>query len=192
MIMETTYLTKMSTGKQGSPGNQIIERRHTRHEIISRAKELLAKELGQDLATYAELEEVGMRGRTGENTVYGYVDTSGKKIEFTETLKLKAAIAVLNLNGHFFEVTPMTGQEGTAMNQMTDTNTTQLRIVQQQKLDELQSHQKNLHELKAELEKINLKIKKHEKLSEKDIQYISELGWLAALSVTIASIAASI
>ncbi len=44
--METTYLTKMSTGKQGSPGNQIIERRHTRHEIISRAKELLAKELG--------------------------------------------------------------------------------------------------------------------------------------------------
>uniref|UniRef100_E6QPT1 Uncharacterized protein n=1 Tax=mine drainage metagenome TaxID=410659 RepID=E6QPT1_9ZZZZ len=78
------------------------------------------------------------------------------------------------------------------MDKMTDTDTTQLRIVQQQKLDELQSHQKNLHELKAELEKINLKVKKHEKLSEKDIQHISEFGWLAALSVTIASIAASI
>ena len=190
--METTYLTKMSSGKQSSPGNKIIERHHTRREIISRAEELLAKEFGEDLATYAELEEVGMRGRIGEDTVYGYVDTSGKRIEFTETLKLKTAIAVLNLNGHFFEATPMTEQEGTAMNQTTDTNTTQLRIVQEQKLDELQSHQKNLHELKAELEKINLKIKKHEKLSEKDIQYISELGWLAALSVTIASIAASI
>ena len=193
MIVETIYVTKMSAGKLGTPsGDKIIEQRHTRREIISRAEEVLAKELGQDLATYAELEEVGMRGRAGEDTVYGYVDTSGKKADFTETLKLKAAIAVLNLNGHFFEATPSNCQEVTAMNQGTDTDTTQLRIVQQQKLEELQSHQKNLHELKAELEKINLKIKKHEKLSEKDIQYISELGWLAALSVTIASIAASI
>ncbi len=187
--METTYLTRMSTGKQGSPGNRIIEQQHTRHKIISRAQELPAKELGQDLAAYAELEEVGMHGRIGEDTVYGHVDTSGKKIDFTETLKFKAA---LNLNGHFFEATPMTVQEETTMNQMTDTDTTQLRIVQQQKLDELQSHQKNLHELKTELEKINLKIKKHEKLSAKDTEFISELGWLSALAVTIAGIAASI
>ena len=190
--METTYLTRMSTGKQGSPGNLIIEQQHTRREIISRAQELLAKETGQDLAAYAELEEVGMRGRIGEDTVYGHVDTSGKKVDFTETLKLKAAIAALNLNGHFFQATPMTAQKGTTMNQMTDTDTTQLRIVQQQKLDELQSHQKNLHELKAELEKINLKIKKQEKLSAKDTEFISELGWLSALAVTIAGIAASI
>ena len=188
--METTYLTKMSSGKQSSPGNKIIERHHTRREIISRAEELLAKEFGEDLATYAELEEVGMRGRIGEDTVYGYVDTSGKQIDFTETLKLKAAINVLNLNGHFFEATPISCQEVTAMNQGTDT--TQLRIVQQQKLEELQSHQKNLHELKTELEKINLKIKKHEKLSAKDTEFISELGWLSALAVTIAGIAASI
>jgi len=76
------------------------------------------------------------------------------------------------------------------MDQSTDT--TQLRIVQQQKLKELQSHQKNLHELQAELEKINLRIKNHEKLSESDTKFISELGWLSALSVTIASIAASV
>jgi hypothetical protein len=108
MIMETTYLTKMSAGKLDSPtGSKIIEQRHTRSEIISRAEELLTKELGQELATYAELEEVGIRGRVGEDTVYGYVDASGNKVDFTEDLKFKAAIAVLNVNGHFFEATPI-------------------------------------------------------------------------------------
>jgi hypothetical protein len=108
MIMETLYVTKMSAGRLGTPeGDKIIEQQHTRREIISRAEELLAKQLGQDLATYAKLEEVGMRGRAGEDTVYGYVDTSGKKVDFSETLKLKAAIAVLNTNGHFFEATPI-------------------------------------------------------------------------------------
>lgn len=106
--METTYITRMSSGQQGSPGgDKIIEQRHTRREIISRAEELLAKELAQDLAAYAELEEVGTRGKVGEDTVYGYVDTSGNKVDFTEELKLKAAIAVLNHNGHFFEATPI-------------------------------------------------------------------------------------
>ena len=76
------------------------------------------------------------------------------------------------------------------MDQSTDT--TQLRIVQQQKLKDLQAHQKNLKELQDELEKINLRIKNHEKLSTEDTKFISELGWLSALSVTIASIAASL
>ena len=43
----------------------------------------------------------------GENTVWGYVDQSGNRVDFTEDLKLKAAIAVLNVNGHFFEATPI-------------------------------------------------------------------------------------
>jgi len=73
-----------------------------------------------------------------------------------------------------------------------NTDTRSLRIVQQEKLLELQSQQKNLNELKAELDKINSKIKNHEKLSTEDTKFISELGWLSALSVTIASIAASI
>jgi len=73
-----------------------------------------------------------------------------------------------------------------------NTDTRSLRIVQQEKLLELQSQQKNLNELKAELDKINSKIKNHEKLSSEDTKFISELGWLSALSVTIASIAASI
>lgn len=79
---------------------------------------------------------------------------------------------------------------GQIMDKNTDTRS--LRIVQQEKLLELQSQQKNLNELKAELDKINSKIKNHEKLSSEDTKFISELGWLSALSVTIASIAASI
>ena len=106
--MERVYLTRMSAGRPGTPdGDKIIEQRHTRGEIISRAEELLKKQLGQDLADYAELEEVGIRGKPGETTLYGYVDKSGNKVDFTETRKLKAAIAVLNINGHFFEATPV-------------------------------------------------------------------------------------
>lgn len=67
-----------------------------------------------------------------------------------------------------------------------------LRIVQVEKLKELQAQQKNLKELQGELERINLKIKNHEKLSEADTKFISELGWLSALAVTIASIATSL
>jgi hypothetical protein len=106
--METMYLTRMSAGKLGTPsGDRIIEQHHTGSEIISRAEEVLAKELCQDLADYAGLEEVCSRGDVGENTVWGYVDQSGDHVDFTETMKLKAAIAVLSVNGHFFEATPV-------------------------------------------------------------------------------------
>lgn len=105
--METMYLTRMSAGKLGTPsGDRIIEQHHTGSEIISRAEEVLAKELGQDLADYAGLEEVCSRS-VGEATVWGYVDQSGKNVNFTEDLKLKAAIAVLSVNGHYFEATPI-------------------------------------------------------------------------------------
>ncbi len=76
------------------------------------------------------------------------------------------------------------------MEQIVDTKT--LRVVQQEKLKELQAQQKNLKELQAELERINTKIKNHEKLSADDTKFIGNLGWLTALSVTIASIAASL
>ena len=66
------------------------------------------------------------------------------------------------------------------------------RVVQQEKLQELQAQQKNLKESHAELERISSKIKKHEKLSADDTRFIGGLGWLTALSVTIASIAASV
>ena len=105
---EQMYKTRMSAGQMSSPtGSEISEQRHTRSEIISRAEEVLAKELGGDLATYAELEDKAKRGTAGEDTVWGYVDKIGKKVDFTEEMKLKAAIAVLNLNGHLFEATPV-------------------------------------------------------------------------------------
>jgi hypothetical protein len=107
MIMETIYKTRKSVGKMSSPtGSNIIEQVHTRSEIISHAEEALAKALGQDLADYAELDEVCTR-KAGEDTVWGYVDKSGNKVEFTEDLKLKAAVAVFNINDHFFEATPI-------------------------------------------------------------------------------------
>jgi hypothetical protein len=84
----------------------------------------------------------------------------------------------------------MENQKSTNMKNMTDT--TKLRMVQQDKLNELLAQQKNLSALQAELERINLKIKNKEKLSEEDSEYIGNLGWLAALSVTIAAIATSI
>jgi ribosome assembly protein YihI (activator of Der GTPase) len=69
---------------------------------------------------------------------------------------------------------------------------TKLHAAQQLKREELQIQEAKLKELHAELEKLNSKIHNNEKLSAEDTQYIGELGWLAALSVTIAAIAAGI
>jgi hypothetical protein len=56
------------------------------------------------------------------------------------------------------------------------------------KLKELQAQEEKL----KELAKLNSKIKNHEELSAEDTKFVSELGWISALSVTIATIAASI
>jgi len=62
----------------------------------------------------------------------------------------------------------------------------------QEKLKELQLQQAKLKELQTELEHLNSKIKNHEKLSAEDTKFIGNLGWISALSVSIASIAASL
>ena len=104
--MEKIYKTRMSAGKCDNPEEaKIIEQTHTQSEIISRAKELLLKELGLDLCTFAGLEEAAVRESDGDS-VY-YVDKSGNQVEFTEEMQFDAAIAVLNLNGHFFEAIPV-------------------------------------------------------------------------------------
>ena len=64
---------------------------------------------------------------------------------------------------------------------------TKLQAAQQLKREELQFQEAKLKELQAELAKLNSKISNNEKLSLDDTKYISELGWLAALSVTIAA-----
>jgi hypothetical protein len=63
---------------------------------------------------------------------------------------------------------------------------------QQEKLKEVQAQQEKLRKLQAELERLNSKIEKHEKLSVDETKYLGELGWLSALAVTIASIAATL
>ena len=57
---------------------------------------------------------------------------------------------------------------------------------------ELHEHEVHLAELKAKLEAIQDKVEHHKKLSKKDVHFISHLGWLSTLSVTIAAIASNI
>lgn len=81
-------------------------------------------------------------------------------------------------------------KKGTKMSTHTDQKS--LNAAQQVKLKELQEQQAKLKELQAELEKINSKIKNNEKLSVEDTKYIGNLGWLTALSVSIAALASSL
>lgn len=70
---------------------------------------------------------------------------------------------------------------------MSDLNTSR-----ETKLAELKVQQAKLAELQAELEVINSKIAHNETLSPEDTQFVSNLGWLAALAATITAIAASL
>ena len=71
-------------------------------------------------------------------------------------------------------------------------DTSALRLVHEEKLKDLLKQQEKLKELEAELNRINAKINKKEELTNDDTKFIGNLGWLAALSVSIASIAASL
>jgi hypothetical protein len=66
-----------------------------------------------------------------------------------------------------------------------------LEASQHIKLLEVQNQQARLEELQSDLEKLNKKITRHEKLSAEDTKFISSLGWLSALSVSVATVAAS-
>lgn len=61
-----------------------------------------------------------------------------------------------------------------------------------EKLNEIQAHQENLKKLQTELEKLSSKIETDDKLTQDEVKYIAELGWLSAAAVTIAAIAAGI
>ena len=72
------------------------------------------------------------------------------------------------------------------------TNQSPVETAQQLKWKEIQVQHVKLAKLQADLEKMDTKITAHEKLSEDDIHYLGELGWLAALSVSIAAVAAAV
>lgn len=61
-----------------------------------------------------------------------------------------------------------------------------------EKLNEIQAHQENLKKLQAELDKLSSKIETDDNLTQDEVKYIAELGWLSAAAVTIAAIAAGI
>jgi hypothetical protein len=65
-------------------------------------------------------------------------------------------------------------------------------LVSQEKLKDLLKQQENLKVIEAELSKINAKINKKEELTIDDTKFIGNLGWLTALSVSIAAVAASL
>jgi hypothetical protein len=73
-----------------------------------------------------------------------------------------------------------------------DLDTSALRLVHEEKLKDLQKQQGNLKELEAELNRISAKINKREELTVDDTKFIGNLGWLTALSVSIAAVAASL
>jgi hypothetical protein len=106
-IMASMYKTRMSANLDALKG--AIEETHTREEIIHYAQEVLAKEMGLDLCSFVGLEEAEIREDDGDR-VY-YVNESGNPVEFTEEMKFKAAVAVLNSNGHIFEATPVQVQD---------------------------------------------------------------------------------
>jgi len=69
--------------------------------------------------------------------------------------------------------------------------TTITNDAKQLKKEEIKAQQAKLQALQADLAKLENKVKNNEKLSTEDTSFISSLGWLSALSVTITSVAAS-
>ena len=69
--------------------------------------------------------------------------------------------------------------------------TATLKDAQQLKQQEVLAQQAKLQALQADLAKLDAKVKNNEQLSAEDTSFISSLGWLSALSVTIASVAGS-
>lgn len=61
-----------------------------------------------------------------------------------------------------------------------------------EKLEAVHAQQAKLHELQSELDVIETKLEKGEKLSEDEVKFTAELGWLSAAAVAIAAIATSI
>jgi len=69
---------------------------------------------------------------------------------------------------------------------------TELKNAQQLKLKEVQEQQEKLKALQTDLAKLNAKVSNHEELTPEDTNFVSSLGWLSALSVTVATVAASL
>lgn len=104
--MEAMFNIKMSANSTNHPEmGGYVEETHSTSEIIHHAEEILAQQMGLELCTFVGLESKLIPGEDGDELIY--VDQSGRRAEFTEDLQLRAAIAVLNTNGHYFEAKPL-------------------------------------------------------------------------------------
>jgi hypothetical protein len=60
------------------------------------------------------------------------------------------------------------------------------------KLEEIHTQQAKLKKLQSDLDAVESKMEKGEKLSEDDVKFTAELGWLSAAAVAIVAVASSI
>ena len=72
------------------------------------------------------------------------------------------------------------------------TNQKSAEAEKQAKALKVENQQAKLKALQADLEKLDIKISRHEQLSPEDTQFISNLGWLSALSVSVAALVAGV
>jgi hypothetical protein len=76
--------------------------------------------------------------------------------------------------------------------QMENASQAKLQSSTREKLEEIHAQQAKLRELQSELDVMESKLEKGEKLSEDDVKFTAELGWLSAAAVAIAAIATTI
>ena len=99
---EKSYTVKMSSGTDAL---KTESNTHTQSEIIDRAKEVLERQMGLDLATFVDLQ-VNLKS-VGESDIAYYVNKAGRTVDFTKELQFKAALAVLNSHDQHFVATPV-------------------------------------------------------------------------------------
>ena len=61
-----------------------------------------------------------------------------------------------------------------------------------EKLEAIHAQQSKLRELQSELDVMETKLEKGEKLSKDDVKFTAELGWLSAAAVAIVAVATTI
>ncbi|MGA7595573.1 MAG: hypothetical protein WCA64_10300 [Gallionella sp.] len=76
--------------------------------------------------------------------------------------------------------------------QMKNASQAKLQGSTREKLEEIHFQQAKLRKLQSELDAMESKMEKGKKLSEADVKFTAELGWLSAAAVAIAAVATSI
>lgn len=76
--------------------------------------------------------------------------------------------------------------------QMENASQAKLQSSTREKREEIHTQQAKLRKSQSELDVMESKLEKGEKLPEDDVKFTAELGWLSAAAVAIAAVATSI